>query len=575
MKAFLYIFCLTFLFAFAQNHALAQKKTKFKKFKKAKKGEKAQLAEYAFAEGMKNYILGKHQDALNYFEESKKLNGDNAALNYITGKIYYEKEKLDLALQYASKAVKLDGKNKYYYILLAEIYEGQRNYTEALKVYKKLIAEIPKSEEYYYQVGDIYYFQKNHDEALKTYEKIENVFGKSLPITQRKQDIHLRTGNLDLAVKEGEDLIKAYPDDTEYKVSQAEFYFNNKMTEQAIAMLESVLKEEPTNSYARLLLSDIYQKTGNREKSDEALEAVFNNPETELDAKINIIIGYLQARETEHNKQKVLKLAEATIKAHPSESKAHMVYGDVLMKQGRKEDAWKAYITAKNLDNGNYNLWVQLLVMDSELNKPDSMIAHSEEALETFPNQSVIWLYNGLGYGMKKNHTKAIEVLEEGKKLAGTDQEMQSQFSIQLADNYHHLKEYQKSDAAFEEVLRIDGSNDHALNNYSYFLSLRKEKLDLAKSMSEKLAKKYPDNPTYLDTYAWVLYQMKNYEEAKKYLEMAITYSDNGTILEHYGDTLYQLGQKDLALDQWKKAKKLGETSNLIDKKIADKKLYE
>jgi len=102
--------------------------------------------------------------------------------------------------------------------------------------------------------------------------------------------------------------------------------------------------------------------------------------------------------------------------------------------------------------------------------------------------------------------------------LAGTNQELRNYFNIHLGDTYHYTKEYAKSDAAYEEVLKFDRNNDHVLNNYSYFLSLRKDKLQEAKDMSEKLVKKYPTEATYLDTHAWVLYMMKDYAGAKRIL---------------------------------------------------------
>jgi tetratricopeptide (TPR) repeat protein len=566
------IILLLLLISIQQNPLLAQKSPKFRKVKKE---EKAQLAEYAFTEGMKNYLLGNFPQALSYFEESKKLGGENAALYYMMAKIYIQKDKTDIALQYANKALKLDSQNKYYFLLVAEIYERQQNVAEALKIYKRLIAEIPKNEELYYNIAEIYYYQKNYEEALKVYDKLEPIFGKALPLTKRKQDIYIRLNKMDQAIAEGESLIKAYPDEVEYQISHAEFLFKNKMTDKAIVILEQIIKEHPEEAQARLVLSDIYQSQGNRAKSDEELETVFNNPDTDLKTKISIISGYLRARDTEYNSAKGVRLGELTIKAHPAESQAYAIYGETLLKAGKKEEGWKNFIKAAQLDNTSFNLWVQVINLDIELNKADSIIAHSEEALETFPNQAPLWLYNGLGNSLKKNYTKAVEMLEEGKKLSVGNMELLLQFNSQLADNYHYLKDYQKSDAAFEEVLKVDGNNNHALNNYSYFLSLRKDKLDLAKSLSEKLIKKYPNEPTYLDTHAWVLYQMKNYEEAKKYLELAIQKTNNGTIVEHYGDSLYQLGQKDLAVEQWRKAKTLGETSDFIDKKISDKKLYE
>lgn len=570
------IFRHTFLLLFlllAQNQTLlAQKGMKFSKLKKA---EKSQLAEYAFSEGMKKYILGDFSQALAHFEEAKKLGGENAALNYMMGKIFFLREKPDISLQYAQKALKLDPKNKYYYLLIAEIYEKQNNYSEALKTYKKLVSEVPKSDEYYYNIAEIYYFQKDYDDALKTYHKIESLFGKSLPLTQRKQEIYLKSNRLNMAIEEGESLARAFPEEPEFRVSHAEFLFKNQMADKAIAILKQVIKDFPDESYARLLLSDIYQAQGDREKSAQELESAFNSPETDLKTKIGIIGGYLRAGATGYNIKKAVELGEATVKTHPDEPQAHVIYAETLMRAGKKEDAWKSFIKASQLDNSSYNLWIQVIGLDADLNKPDSLVVHSEEALEIFPNQALLWLYNGLGYSLKKDYSKAVEVLEEGKKLAGANPDLNLQFNLQLADNYNHVKEFQKSDATFEEIIKADPDNDHALNNYSYFLSLRKEKLELAKTMSEKLVQKHPENPTYLDTHAWVLYQMKNYEEARKYLEIAVQKSENGTILEHYGDVLFRLGKTDAAVEQWKKAKEAGETSEAIDKKIADKKLYE
>lgn len=49
----------------------------------------------------------------------------------------------------------------------------------------------------------------------------------------------------------------------------------------------------------------------------------------------------------------------------------------------------------------------------------------------------------------------------------------------------------------------------------------------------------------------------------------------SGTIVEHYGDVLFQLGEREKAVEQWKKAKIMGETSDLLEKKIATGTLHE
>ena len=127
----------------------------------------------------------------------------------------------------------------------------------------------------------------------------------------------------------------------------------------------------------------------------------------------------------------------------------------------------------------------------------------------------------------------------------------------------------------YEKALENQPENAHVLNNYSYFLSLRKKDMDKALMMSKKLTERHPDNPTYLDTHGWALYMSGNYKEARKFLGKAARLDDDGTITEHYGDVLYQLGNVDLAIEQWKKARSYGGASPNLDKKIADRKLYE
>ena len=97
-----------------------------------------------------------------------------------------------------------------------------------------------------------------------------------------------------------------------------------------------------------------------------------------------------------------------------------------------------------------------------------------------------------------------------------------------------------------------------------------------AVELSSKLIEKYPNNGTYLDTYGWVLYVNKDFAKAKTYLEKAVQLKPrSGTVLEHLGDAQYQIGEKDQALETWKKAKSLGGVSNLLEKKINEGKLVE
>ena len=99
---------------------------------------------------------------------------------------------------------------------------------------------------------------------------------------------------------------------------------------------------------------------------------------------------------------------------------------------------------------------------------------------------------------------------------------------------------------------------------------IRNENLEKAEQLSGKAVRANPENATYLDTYAWVLFMRKDYSLAKFYMETAMKNGGekSGVIIEHYGDILFMLGETTKAVEQWKKALENGDFSEFLTEKI-------
>jgi Tfp pilus assembly protein PilF len=147
-----------------------------------------------------------------------------------------------------------------------------------------------------------------------------------------------------------------------------------------------------------------------------------------------------------------------------------------------------------------------------------------------------------------------------------------------LADVYYSSKQFTLSDETFEKALALDPNNATVLNNYSYFLSERGIKLDVAESMSKKSLELRPDEVNFIDTYGWILYKKGDFAKAKTYIEKAMGLTKDApsaTLYDHLGDILYKLNEKTKAIAAWKKAKETGSDDKNLDKKISEGKLYE
>lgn len=157
--------------------------------------------------------------------------------------------------------------------------------------------------------------------------------------------------------------------------------------------------------------------------------------------------------------------------------------------------------------------------------------------------------------------------------LETDDKEILIQIYSTMGDSFNSLKQFKESDQAYIKALELDSRNSYVLNNYAYYLSLREENLIEAEKMSRRSIELDPDNASSEDTYAWILFKLKKYAEAKIWIEKALQHNSNSAVqIEHYGDILYFLGEKEKALQQWKRAKEIGSRSETLDKKIDEKK---
>ena len=95
--------------------------------------------------------------------------------------------------------------------------------------------------------------------------------------------------------------------------------------------------------------------------------------------------------------------------------------------------------------------------------------------------------------------------------------------------------------------------------------------------MSYKCNLLEPNNGTYEDTYAWILYCLGDFEEARKWIEKSLDNNGNesSVIVEHYGDILYELKFTELALEQWNRAFILDSSSESLKMKISKMKIDE
>ncbi|MBA2610911.1 MAG: tetratricopeptide repeat protein [Bacteroidetes bacterium] len=517
------------------------------------------------------------QEALRLFTECKKIDPTNIPLKYELGKTYKLLGAYELAIQNAKACAEAVPKNEWYQLLLIECYSSIRQYNQSIKLREQLVKNFPDKTEFKEDLAIEYSIIGDYDKSFKIYDEMERTYGINEQITLNKIKLLKNQKKFKETEEELLRLSNSNKNEPRYIAYLADFYIEQNKLDQAKLMYDKILKIDPNNPSINLALHDYYSAQGKDDEAFECLKKAFQNPDLEVDYKIDAARYYFGRAEKQPESNyysRGIELCELLVKVHPKEAKGNEVYGDFLLLGGKIKEAAKYYYTAAIGETVEYRVWSQLLFTDSELKQYDSLEHHSAKAMDLFPSQAIPYFFNGVANLQLKNHKKAAQSLKDGLEFVADNKALMMDFYTNLGDAYFYGKDYIKSDKAFDDALKIDADNTYVLNNYAYYLSLRNENLEKAEKLSRKANELVHDNRNYMDTYGWILYQQKKYKEAEEWLSTASKMGPpKADILEHYGDALYKLNKVEEALAQWHLARQAGGNSEALLNKLKLKKL--
>jgi tetratricopeptide (TPR) repeat protein len=534
--------------------------------------------QFLYVNAVKEKILGNYDKAGELFAQCIRIDGTNYAAMFEIAQIYREKKQYSEALFFAESASQGDPSNEWYRLFYADLLMDTRKLPEAEKQFQKLYQDNPTRIDFGYSYAGTLLMNGKTQDAIKVYDEIEKQTGITEELIREKQRLYLRMGNVEKAAAEIEKLIQQNPAELRYYSMLTDLYQVNEMPEKAMETINRMKAIDAESPQVYLALAEYYRKSNQKEKSFEQLKLAFGSPALDAEVKMRIISSYLPIIEGNPDMMaQGTELSKILAETHPSEAMALAIYGDFLSMNQLFDEAKKQYAASLAIDNKNFTVWQQLFICQSQTNDITGMLTYSQEALTLFPEQAIVYYFNGISLSQSERHAEAVKSYSTGSKLVVDNDDLLFRFYSGLGDSYNELKKYQESDENYEKALKIYPDDALVLNNYSYFLSVRGENLEKAEAMSKKSNEIRPGQSSFEDTYAWILYKMGKFEDARTWLQKAIENggSASGTILEHMGDVLFKLGDSKGAMEYWNRAKTAGDAGELLDKKIRDQKLYE
>lgn len=531
-----------------------------------------------FHEAMKAKSMGDIEKAAMLFKKVIKANPDNDAAWFEMARIYYSNQEMNEAYFHADKANKLSPENPYYLELTAQINIANGKYRDAIPTYIQLVEMAPGNADYYIQLASLYERSKDLRKAIAVYDRLENRLGPDEMVILQKQRLYMFLGDTDKAVAEVLKLIELSPNEPRYYGILGETYEAAGRPEKAIEAYMQLLDKDPGNGYASMSLADFYYRAGEQEKYRTYIVMAFEDAMLSIDYKVQHLVNYIDIIKLSETRRKdAYMLGEILVQVHSEDPKAYAMYGDLLYNGGSSDEALAQYEAGLAIDGSVFTVWQQAMYIAAELGKWEKLASLSEDAIALYPTQPMTYFMHGVAKNQLKEYEDAVAALQQAILISGSNKLLQAEIYATLGDTYHGMKEHKKSDEAYQESLDRNPDNAHVLNNFAYYLSLRKNDLEKATEMARKANELEPNNAAFEDTYGWVLYQKGQYEQARIWIEKALKNGGDtrATILEHYGDVQFQLGKVDSAVEYWQRALEHGGPEEELNKKIRNRKIHE
>ena len=490
--------------------------------------------------------LGNLEKASSLYKEVIRFQPNNSLAYYQLAAIDFESKNIASAIEYNQKAIELSPKNHWYRTQLAEIYLLTNQTDKAAEQYREIIELQPEVTEYYSELVGIYVNANEINKAIEIANLLEKRQGINEYCSMLKYNIYKSQNQHEKAIKEIEILSKEYPSNVAYLSILAQYYLNNEKEEKALNLMKKVEEIDSNNVENIVALMEIYYKKGDMPSAEIYIDKLCRTTKMGFEEKNQIILGLYKAKVDEdiETLRNYIKHLETMLNMYPEEGRLWQFLSIGYMRTFRMDEAYQACKKAVEYGVRDMDLYKRYIITQQFRAEDEERIKTCDDAIKLYPRECIFYIVKGYSLVNLKEYEKAIETLEKSLKYAKQQSDYIDIYS-NLAEAYYRIENKDRAFEYFEKALEKDTNNLMVLNNYAYYLCLENIELDKAEKMSKQTYDAQSYNITFADTYAWILFAKKDYQNAKMILDNFLSEQEtwSETVKEHYQKILEALNQ--------------------------------
>ena len=529
-----------------------------------------------FLKAVQQREKGNTDSALTLIDSCLQLNPNSAAAHFIRAEYHASQDRDTLALRDYEAAATLEPNNDTYQERVAQMYIGTGDFAKATEAYEKLYKGHRDRDDVLGILVQLYRQQKDYDKMLDAINRLEQIDGESDQLSLMRMNAYELKGDAKGAYTTLKGLADSHPNDPNFKLMLGNWLMQHKRQEEAFNIYTSVLKAEPNNAMAQSCMYDYYNATGQDAQAKEMMDKLLLGKETPSDTRIEFMRNAIQQNEKSGgDSTQITKLFKQVQQVVPRDTTvAQLKAAYYTLKKFPKDSIDNALTQLLRLQPDNAGARIQLIQDKWPSQDWKAISLLSEPGMLYNPKELAFYFFTGLSRYYLKDDDGALDALKKGTAFINdqSNPDIVSDLYSIVGEIYHSKGLKQEAYAAYDSCLQYKPDNIGTLNNYAYFLSVDGANLEKAEQMSAKAIAAEPKNATYLDTYAWVLFKLGRYAEAKIYIDQTLKFStdstSDNTLYDHAAEIYAKLGDYKSAASFCEQAIKHGGDAKALEKKI-------
>ena len=547
--------------------------------------------DYIYQEATRQKLVENHSGAFDLLCHAYDICPDAPEVLYDLALYRLALRQDSLAERLFVRAAALDLQNTYYKEALASFYLQRRRTEEALPQLETLATLQPKRTDVLSQLVTIYSNLDRPADAIRTLDRIELLDGKMASVSYRKFALYKSMEKEQEAFAELESLCEEYPHEMSYRLAIGDQLLTAGRIDEAEKVYDEVRRTEPDNLGLKLSMLELYRQTEQDSLFRATRDSLLYAPKTESDTRAALLRDLISSemKDDSIGRQRVEQAFARLDEAFPQDLALLQLRAAYLATYDKSNDsAFVAVMDRVNeLEPANTQALFYLIQYYAEHQDFEHLENICRRAVLTHPEELLCHYFLGVALYQQDKKREALAAFRAGivQKNEDSRPAMVADLYSVMGDILHEMGSEREAYAAYDSCLVYQDDNVQCLNNYAYYLSLQETDLDRAEEMSYRTIRLQPNNKTYLDTYAWILFMKQRYSEAKIYIdrvcppdsadaELLADPEISGVVFEHAGDIAACNGNLDQALRFWQLAQQAGGNglTALLPRKIKLKK---